>query len=284
MRVLIFGGNGRVAKAMTSLMLARSWQVTSVIRSPSQKKSIQSLGDNQKGTIDVIMHDLKDLKDSDDVQQRILDKCRPDCVVFAAGKLAPKQTCVNWQLLTYFRIIGSFSDVYGIDRDAAKIIIKAATSHPTVKKFLLISFPASRRKPAPWWDSRDAKDYTSEKNSYPDIADAKLQSDEYLVAMSRKRNLQDGSGFQAISLRPSWLLTSPGTGRVHLGKTRALGQIPIQDVAAVAVGLISREDTHGWYDLVQGNDQVDEAIDKAVRDGINSIDGEDVEQMYKLAD
>ncbi|OJJ68243.1 hypothetical protein ASPBRDRAFT_199375 [Aspergillus brasiliensis CBS 101740] len=263
MRVLIFGGNGRVAKAMTSLMLARSWKVTSVIRSPSQKKSIQSLGDNQKGTIDVIMHDLKDLKDSDDVRQRILDKCRPDCVVFAAG---------------------SFSDVYGIDRDAAKIIIKAATSHPTVRKFLLISFPASRRKPAPWWDSRDVKDYTSEKNSYPDIADAKLQSDEYLVAMSRKRKLQDSSGFQAISLRPSWLLTSPGTGRVHLGKTRALGQIPIQDVAAVAVGLLSREDTHGWYDLVQGNDRIDEAIDKAVRDGINSIDGENVEEMYKVAD
>jgi hypothetical protein len=127
-------------------------------------------------------------------------------------------------------------------------------------------------------------DYIKEKNSYPDIADAKLQSDEYLIAMSRKRNLQDSSGFQAISLRPSWLLTSPGTGKVHLGKTRALGQIPIQDVAAVAVGLLSREDTHGWYDLVQGNDGIDESIHKAVRDGLNSIDGEDVEEMYKLAD
>ncbi|CEL04940.1 hypothetical protein ASPCAL06064 [Aspergillus calidoustus] len=263
MRVLIFGGNGRVAKAMTSLMLARSWQVTSVIRNPSQEKYIQSLGDNQKGTIDVISLDLKDLKDSGEVRQKILDNCSPDCVVFAAG---------------------SFSDVYSIDRDAAKVIIKASTSHPAVRKFLLISFPASRRKPAPWWDSRDVMEYIKEKNSYPDIADAKLQSDEYLIAMSRKRNLQDSSGFQAISLRPSWLLTSPGTGKVHLGKTRALGQIPIQDVAAVAVGLLSREDTHGWYDLIQGNDGIDESIHKAVRDGLNNIDGEDVEEMYKLAD
>jgi short-subunit dehydrogenase len=87
MRVLIFGGNGRVAKAMTSLMLARSWQVTSVIRNPSQEKYIQSLGDNQKGTIDVISLDLKDLKDSGEVRQKILDNCSPDCVVFAAGKL-----------------------------------------------------------------------------------------------------------------------------------------------------------------------------------------------------
>ncbi|KAL4800380.1 hypothetical protein BDV19DRAFT_384206 [Aspergillus venezuelensis] len=267
MRVLIFGGNGRVAKAMTSLMLARSWHVTSVIRSPNQRKSIQSLGGNKKGTIDFITLDLKDLKESNDVQQGILNTCKPDCVVFAAG---------------------SFSDVYGIDRDAAKIIIKAATSHPTVRKFLLISFPASRRKPAPWWDNRDVKDYIQEKNAYPDIADAKLQSDEYLVAMARKRILQSegnsSSFFQAISLRPSWLLTSPGTGMVHLGKTRALGQIPIQDVAAVAVGLLSRDDTSGWFDLVQGVDEVDEAIQKAVSDGLNSIDGEEVEEMYKLAD
>ncbi|KAL6228748.1 hypothetical protein BDW75DRAFT_235680 [Aspergillus navahoensis] len=233
--------------------IARTWSLViertpCVIRDPSQKSSIQSLGDNQKGTIDVINLDLKDLQDSGEVRQRILDNCRPDCVVFAAG---------------------SFSDVYSIDRDAAKIIIKASTSHPTVRKFLLISFPASRRKPAPWWDSHDVADYTKEKKSYPDIADAKLQSDEYLIAMSRKRNLQDSSGFQAISLRPSWLLTSPGTGK---------------DVAAVAVGLLSREDTHGWYDLVQGNDGIDESIHRAVRDGLNSIDGEDVEEMYKLAD
>ncbi|KAL4969631.1 uncharacterized protein BDV14DRAFT_195894 [Aspergillus stella-maris] len=223
MRVLIFGGNGRVAKAMTSLMLAKSWNVTSVIRNPSQKKPIQSLNHSKQGTIDFITLDLKDLKGPSEVEQAILDNCRPDCVVIAAG---------------------SFSDVYGIDHVAAKIIIK---------------FPASRQKPAPWWDTRDVKDYTQEKNAYPDIGDTKLQSDEYLVAMARKRNLQsegNSSGFfQAISLRPSWLLTSPGTGKVHLGRTRALG---------------------GY--------EVDEAIQKAVGDGLNSIEGEDVEEMYKLAD
>lgn len=87
MRVLVFGGNGRIAKAMTSLMLARSWQVISVIRNPSHTKSIQSLGDDQKGAVNVICLDLNDLQDSGDVQRRILDNHRPDCVVFAAGKL-----------------------------------------------------------------------------------------------------------------------------------------------------------------------------------------------------
>ncbi|KAL2217442.1 hypothetical protein M432DRAFT_437303 [Thermoascus aurantiacus ATCC 26904] len=261
-RVLIFGGNGRIARSMTSLMLARSWDVISIIRNAEQKAGILQLGEKHPGTIDVLVSDLEHLKCQDDAK-RILDKVRPTCVVFAAG---------------------SMSNVYAIDRDAAKKIIKASTDAPFVTKFLMISFPASRRRPAPWWDSQDIKMFNEEKSMYPDVAEAKLQADEYLVAMAKAREVRGGPAFQAISLRPSWLLTSPPTGKVQLGKTRSFGQVAIGDVAAVAVSLLSRDDATGWFDLLRGSDEIEEAVDKVIRDKINCIEGEDLDRMYRLAD
>jgi nucleoside-diphosphate-sugar epimerase len=82
--VLIFGGNGRIARYMTSLMLARSWKVTSVIRSLHQKKNLLELGKSQSGTIDTLEMDLKDIKTPNDAS-RILESVKPTCVVFAAG-------------------------------------------------------------------------------------------------------------------------------------------------------------------------------------------------------
>ncbi|PLB47567.1 NAD(P)-binding protein [Aspergillus steynii IBT 23096] len=261
MKVLIFGGNGRIARAVTRLMLARGWDVTSVIRNAKQKPGILQLGTGHAGQVDVVQCDLSDLKSSKDAA-KVLENVRPTCVAFAAG---------------------SFSLPYEIDRDAAQMIIKASTDAEYVRKFLIISFPASRRHPAPWWDRQDVRHYVSERTSYPDIGDSKLQADEYLVAMAKARNDRSASTFQAISLRPSWLLTSPATGKVHLGKTRSLGQVTIGDVAAVAVSLLARDDTSGWFDLLQGMDEVDEAIDRVVREGIDCIEGEDLEAIYKVA-
>ncbi|KAL4866551.1 hypothetical protein BDV12DRAFT_210396 [Aspergillus spectabilis] len=262
MRVLIFGGNGRIARSMTQLMLARSWDVTSIICSPAQEPGILALGKGTPGKVNVLHYDLRDLKASHDATT-ILDQVQPTAVVFAAG---------------------SFSSVYEIDRDAVKAAIKAATESKTVTKFLMISFPASRRKPAPWWDARDIGDYKSERNSYPDIGNAKVQADEYLVSMARARKDRGGPAFQAISLRPTWLTTGRATGKVQLGKTRALGQVDIADVAAVAVAMLGRDDVSGWFDLFQGGEGVSEAVDRVVREMVDCIEGEDVERMYSLAD
>ncbi|KAL5337471.1 hypothetical protein BJX70DRAFT_399608 [Aspergillus crustosus] len=145
MRVLIFGGNGRVARAMTQLMLARSWHVAAIIRNPAQEASLLKLASNQPA---------------------------------------------------------SMSSPHIIDRTAAKASI-------AVSKFLIISFPAARRRPAPWWTARDIRDYEEERTAYPEIWGAKVDADEFLVAMAEKRRRGgcDGSGsghpFQAISLRPT---------------------------------------------------------------------------------
>jgi hypothetical protein len=146
----------------------------------------------------------------------------------------------------------------------------------------MISFPSSRRAAAPWWSKRDIQNWQQETSSYPDIAEAKIQADEYLVAMSKERGARDDSLFQAISLRPSWLITGPATGRVKLGKTPSLGQVKIADVAAVAVALLARDDTNGWYDLVEGSDGVEEAVDMCVRGGVNCFEGENVERILEL--
>ncbi|KAL2824272.1 hypothetical protein BDW59DRAFT_162610 [Aspergillus cavernicola] len=226
MRVLVFGGNGRIARSMTQLMLARAWDVTSVIRNPRQEANILALGQGQPGHIDVLHYDLHDLKTSTEAVE-ILDKTNPTCVIFAAG---------------------SFSSVYQIDRDAAKSIIKAATTTTSVLKFLMISFPAARRTPAPWWDDKDIRNYHAEKSSYPDIAEAKIQADEYLIAMTNARH--------------------------------GVRQVSIADVAAVAVEMLSRDDVCGWVDLLEGGGEgIAEAVERVVRDRVDCVEREDVGAM-----
>lgn len=174
------------------------------------------------------------------------------------------------------------SNPFAVDRDAAKSFMHASTAAPSVTKFLFFSFPGSRRNRAPWWSEKEYEQFLSEKNSFPDIYQAKLEADEYLVALAEKRIKEGGPPFQAISLRPTWMTNSRGTGKVRLGRAGARGQVTRQDVAAVAVGLLSRNDTHGWFDLFQGDVEIEEAIEMAVQGAINSIEGEDIERMCKL--
>ncbi len=148
----------------------------------------------------------------------------------------------------------------------------------------MISFPASRCKPASWWDARDIQDYTSERNSYPEIGDARLQADRYLVAMANSRRVRGGPPFQAISLRPTWLTTGRGTGKVTLGKTKALGNVSIEDTAAAVVEMLAWEDVSGWFDLLSGDVPVKDAVEGVVRDMVECIEGEDVQAIYALAD
>ncbi|PYI03361.1 NAD(P)-binding protein [Aspergillus sclerotiicarbonarius CBS 121057] len=252
--VLLLGGNGRVARAMTRLMVSRSWRVTSVVRNPQHKEDILRLGANE-----AVQCDLRRIQTVEDASQ-LIEKHQPSCVVFAAG---------------------SFSSPYEIDRDAAQHFIQAACQADHVHQFLMISFPASRRHPAPWWSKQDIASYRAECETYPHIQEAKLQADECLISAARQRELRGGK-IQAISLRPSWLLTSPPTGKVLLGKTPAVGQVSIDDVAAVAVSLLSRNDTNGWVDLVEGDMEIDRAVDALVENKVNSIEGEDVERMCKV--
>jgi hypothetical protein len=158
-----------------------------------------------------------------------------------------------------------------IDSAAAKAFFKAAASTPSVTKVLSISAYSARRKAAPWWTPADIRSWKSEIAAYPDIHRAKTEADECLANVARARGIQ----FQAISLRPTWFGEGREVGKVKLGKTGTQATVPRAAVAEVAVALLCREDTWGWYDLSSGSDHVADEIGRAVVEGIDCIEGED---------
>lgn len=116
----------------------------------------------------------------------------------------------------------------------------------------------------------------------PAYAKAKLEADEYLTALAaRKHKLRGDSPLQVLCLRPGILADSPATGKVALGKIGAQGKINREDVAILADRLLARDDTHGWVDATNGDVPVDEAVDRVVRDKIDTVEGEDVDGMVK---
>lgn len=48
----------------------------------------------------------------------------------------------------------------------------------------------------------------------------------------------------------------------------------------MAAALLERDDTRGWYDLLQGDDNVEDAIDALVKEKFDGIEGEDLERIY----
>lgn len=155
----------------------------------------------------------------------------------------------------------------------------------------MVSHLASRRTRAPWWAAGD-DDWKASWSAIPDYCKAKLEVDEYLTAMAEKRmrkekemGVESGRGngaFQAIVLRPGLLSDEKATGRVELGKTAgAKGNVSREEVAVVADKLLAREDTRGYWDLLAGEEPVDEAVERVVREKIDAIEGEDVDAIRK---
>jgi len=75
-----------VSLLMTPKLVARSWNVTSVIRDASQSAEILEAGKKGPGKVDVLVESLEDVK-SDGDAKRILEKAGPDWVIWSAGIL-----------------------------------------------------------------------------------------------------------------------------------------------------------------------------------------------------
>ncbi|KAI8994329.1 hypothetical protein BC832DRAFT_569602 [Gaertneriomyces semiglobifer] len=164
-----------------------------------------------------------------------------------------------------------------IDGQTAKSFFKAATESAFKQKILSISAYSARRGPAPWW-SKGVRDYwQSEVRSYPDIAAAKTDADEYLVACANKRRTTGDPNFQAISVRPVWFNHNPGSGKAQGGKTKVGVTVSPDNVAHVAIMLLGRKDTRGNFDVAgEGVLSIADAIDQAVEQSITSLDEEDI--------
>lgn len=84
-QVLLLGGHGKIALHLTPLLLARSWNVTSVIRNAEHEAEILALGTGKPGKLSVLLSSLDDVKSQADAQA-VLDKVNPEYVVWAAGE------------------------------------------------------------------------------------------------------------------------------------------------------------------------------------------------------
>ena len=83
-RVLLLGGHGKVSMKLTPLLLAKSWDVTSVVRNEDHKSEILSLGSGP-GKVDVLVDSLDDVTEEAHAK-RVLDQVDPSIVVWTAGK------------------------------------------------------------------------------------------------------------------------------------------------------------------------------------------------------
>ena len=197
-KVLLLGGHGKIAMLLTPMLLARSWSVTSVIRNPDHKSEILKLGEGQKGKIDVIIDSLDDVK-SDAAANKLLDQVKPSIVVWSAGAGGK----------------GGPSRTFAIDRDAAKHYIKTSLAEPSVKKFLMVSYIASRRNRPSWWTDEDWNGAQEVNNgALKNYFAAKVEADEYLTALAKKRVDAGDKEFQCINLRPGSLTEGEGKGLV----------------------------------------------------------------------
>ncbi|KAI5302624.1 hypothetical protein KEM56_000513 [Ascosphaera pollenicola] len=264
-RVLILGGHGKISLLLTPMLLQRSWDVVSVIRNPSQADEIKALGKGKAGKVEVLVSSLDDVRSDADAES-IVKRANPDYVVWSAGaggKGGPERTNL-------------------VDRDACKHIITASLNKPKVKKFLLVSHVGSRRLPPPWMSKENwAKIEHINTEVLPAYYAAKLEADEYFLATTKKRVDSGDSKFQSILLRPGLLTDDKASGKVDLGKASAGGNTSREQVAIVADKLLARDDTRGWIDLHDGDEPIDEAIDRVVRDKVDTVEGEDVEAVYK---
>lgn len=83
-RVLLLGGHGKVSLHLTPLLLAKSWDVFSVIRNPDQREEIMNLGKNQPGKVEVLIESLDDVKQESQAK-KVIDQVKPNYVVWTAG-------------------------------------------------------------------------------------------------------------------------------------------------------------------------------------------------------
>ncbi|KAJ5907509.1 hypothetical protein N7495_000191 [Penicillium taxi] len=265
MQVLLLGGHGKVALYLTPLLLNRAWTVTSVVRNPDHESEILELGKGRKGKLNVLISSLDDVKSTSDAK-KIIDAVSPNYVVWSAGaggKGGPART-------------------KAIDEEAAKYFLTASFATPSVSKFLMVSHHGSRRNKPSWWSDEEwASSVKVATEVLPTYCQAKLEADEYMTALAAKRKL-NGSPFQAINLRPGVLTDEPATRKVELGKTaKSRGSVSREDVAIVADQLLARADTEGWIDLLNGDEPVEQAVERVAREKIDAVEGEDVDGIIK---
>lgn len=115
----------------------------------------------------------------------------------------------------------------------------------------------------------------------PHYYKAKLAADEALTVLGEERRARDGNAFSYLVFRPGTLTDAPPTGKVAMGRIAYGGAVTRADVADVAARLLEKDAANGWFDLVGGEADVEEEVERVVREGIDAREGESLEEMKK---
>lgn len=89
--VLVLGGNGKIGRLITDILLKKSWTVTSLIRSEEQVEDLKKAFEGLPGKHHVVVHDLEQVGNQEKAA-KILEEVKPDSVVWTAGR------CLYWLL------------------------------------------------------------------------------------------------------------------------------------------------------------------------------------------
>jgi hypothetical protein len=157
-----------------------------------------------------------------------------------------------------------------------------------VKKFLTVSYLASRRERASWWSDEDWKQAQKINNEVlPTYYKAKIAADEVLTVLAKdrydeeeKNGVSGKDKFCAISLRPG-TLTDEKAGGVKLGKIGVGGKTTRATTAEAIVAALETEGAKGWIDVIDGDEDAHQAIQKLTKEGVDVADEEDLETMKK---
>jgi uncharacterized protein YbjT (DUF2867 family) len=210
--VAIAGGNGKVARRLERLLVARGDSVRALIRSPERAPEIEADG------VETVVCDLETAS-VDDVAGAI---AHTDAVVFAAG--AGPGSGVERKLR--------------IDRDGAIKLLEAAKK-ADIDRYLMIS-------------SIGAEDPPGGDDSWSVYLQAKAAADRALME----------SDLEWTIVRPVFLSSEPGGGRVRIDSDPLDGQVSRDDVAAVLAALLHEpRSVHKLLYVASGDEPIDEALD-----------------------
>jgi hypothetical protein len=173
-----------------------------------------------------------------------------------------------------------------VDRDAAIAFTKASIQTPSIKKFLTVSYLASRRNRPSWWSDEDWSSVQKVNTEIlPTYYQAKVAADEVLTVLAKerfddeaKKGIPENERFHGISLRPG-TLTTEKAGGVLMGKITSRGNVSRTTVAETLVAVLETEGSRGYIDFLDGDEDVSAAVKRIAKEGVDCVDGEDFEDM-----
>ncbi|CAC9891191.1 unnamed protein product, partial [Aureobasidium pullulans] len=243
---LIFGGSGKVARHLTTKLVASSYTVHSIIRKESQIPELEALGSKP------IVQSIEDSSVND--LTATIKKYSPNVVIWSAGAGG-----------------GSPERTKAVDHEGTQVVFDA-TAAAGVKRFVIVSAVDIRdreNKPAPEWYIPDDTAVSDRMwGAIGVYCQAKLAADRDLVTQNDRRKLD------YTIVRPGSLNTDRGSGTVAAGKVHLGKSISREDVAEVIVRCIEDSSTIGLaFDVVGGDTPISEAVKEVGSKKIDTFAG-----------